>query len=257
VSRHQACGAARTRQGRDHPEQRRHEGVSPRPWVGQVCRGAGGRERSLPSRLRFFPSAMDRLCPLLHTIARATLQKRVRGLSDRSNPVYAWRYTPLDTLHTRVCPLWRPHTSCSFRFNQSLRGSQSSDRRMADVLRAGSLGERLAVRVATERLALLVGWGVRFGRRPRRTPRAFARARPSLVRARISARANSASSPRTVRMRRPCGVMVSAQASPRDVKPAPLAVMVANVLSRSRVLRARRSSRVTISTSPAASLAST
>ena len=45
-------------------------------------------------------------------------------------------------------------------------------------------------------------------------------------------------------------VVVSDQVSPRARNPAPLPVMVASVFSRSRVLRASRSSRVTISTSP-------
>jgi hypothetical protein len=59
----------------------------------------------------------------------------------------------------------------------------------------------------------------------------------------------------TVSMSRPCGVVVSAHASLRDRKPAFLRVMAARVFSWSRVERANRSSRVTISTSPAPSAA--
>ena len=73
----------------------------------------------------------------------------------------------------------------------------------------------------------------------------------------ISSRSNSASPPSTVSMSLPCGVVVSAQASPRDVNPAPFSVMEASVFNRSRVLRASRSSRVTISTSRPVSIIGT
>ena len=49
---------------------------------------------------------------------------------------------------------------------------------------------------------------------------------------------------------RPCAVVVSAHASPSDRKPAFFSVIAASVFNRSRVERARRSSRVTITTSP-------
>src|SRR6202040_717597 len=55
---------------------------------------------------------------------------------------------------------------------------------------------------------------------------------------------------------RPCDVVVSAHVSPRDLKPAFLAVIAASVFNRSRVDRARRSSLVTVSTSPASSTSS-
>jgi hypothetical protein len=85
---------------------------------------------------------------------------------------------------------------------------------------------------------------------------ATARARPSPVRALINSRSNSAKPPRTVSIRRPCAVVVSAQVSPRDRNPAFFPVIAARVLSRSRVDRARRSSLVTMSTSPASSWSS-
>jgi hypothetical protein len=49
-----------------------------------------------------------------------------------------------------------------------------------------------------------------LGFRPKRTPLAIARVRPSPVLARIKLRSNSASPPRTVSINRPCGVVVSA-----------------------------------------------
>ena len=92
-----------------------------------------------------------------------------------------------------------------------------------------------------------------MGGRPILTPRALARSRPSLVRARMRSRSNSARPPNTVNMSRPCDVVVSAQASLSERKPAFRSAMAASVFSRSLVERARRSSRVTISTSPAPS----
>jgi hypothetical protein len=63
---------------------------------------------------------------------------------------------------------------------------------------------------------------VSFGSLPSFTPFATARARPSLVRARIKSRSNSAKPPSTVSIKRPCAVVVSAHVSPSDRKPAPL-----------------------------------
>ena len=83
-----------------------------------------------------------------------------------------------------------------------------------------------------------------------RTPLALARSRPSPVRVRISSRSNSANPARTVSISRPCGEVVSAHESRRERKPAPLSPMAASVLRRSLVDRARRSRRVTSSTSP-------
>src|SRR5262245_38331067 len=54
------------------------------------------------------------------------------------------------------------------------------------------------------------------------TPRSLTTLRPSLVRARISSRSNSASPLSTMSMRRPRGLVVSAQLSLRLLKPAPL-----------------------------------
>src|SRR6476619_6537294 len=90
---------------------------------------------------------------------------------------------------------------------------------------------------------------VSFGFLPNRTQRALARTRPSVVRLRIRWRSNSASPPRTVSINRPCGVVVSAQGSPSDLKLAPASPIVARVLSKSLVERAKRSSFVTSTTS--------
>ena len=86
-------------------------------------------------------------------------------------------------------------------------------------------------------------------------PRAFARLLPSPVRARISARSNSAKPPSTVSMRRPCGVVVSAHVSLSERKPALAFATASSTLSKSRVDLASRSSRVTMSKSPASALA--
>jgi hypothetical protein len=64
----------------------------------------------------------------------------------------------------------------------------------------------------------------------------------------MRSRLNSARPPSTVSMSRPCGVDVSAHASPSERKPALRSVMTASVFKRTRVDPARRSSRVTIST---------
>ena len=92
--------------------------------------------------------------------------------------------------------------------------------------------------------------GVSLGLRPNLTPRAFALALPSPVRDIISERSNSEIPPNTVSMRRPCGVVVSAHVSDRLLNPAPAFAIVSSMFSRSRVLRARRSRRVTIKMSP-------
>ena len=82
------------------------------------------------------------------------------------------------------------------------------------------------------------------------TPRACARFLPSPVRARISSRSNSAKPPRTVSITRPCDVVVSAQASLRERKPAPALATTSSTFSKSRVDLASRSRRETITTSP-------
>src|SRR5580704_2230706 len=64
-------------------------------------------------------------------------------------------------------------------------------------------------------------WSVSLNGRPIFCPRATARARPSPVRVRIRSRSNSASPPRTVSIRRPCDVVVSAHVSPRDQNATP------------------------------------
>src|SRR6516162_10338201 len=76
-------------------------------------------------------------------------------------------------------------------------------------------------------------------------PSDIARARPSLVLCRIKLRSNSAIPDSTVGIRRPCALVVSAQGSPSDLKPAPSLPIRSMILSRSSVERASRSSLVT------------
>lgn len=66
----------------------------------------------------------------------------------------------------------------------------------------------------------------------------------------------SASPPNAVSMSRPCGIVVSAHVSARERKPACLPVITVSVFKRSRVVRASRSRRVTMNTSPASSWSS-
>src|SRR5262245_13993608 len=89
---------------------------------------------------------------------------------------------------------------------------------------------RGALRETLHGLAALMGWS--GGGRPKRTPCAFARARPAPVLARISSRSNSASPPSAVSISRPCGVVVSAQASPSDLKAAPAYPTASRMLAR-------------------------
>jgi hypothetical protein len=99
---------------------------------------------------------------------------------------------------------------------------------MADVVGPSNIRLRFARSKPLERFRTLVG---------------FARVLPSLVRARISERSNSASPPSTVSMSLPCGVVVSAHASANDL-PAPALATSSSTLSRSLVEHASRSSRV-------------
>ena len=61
------------------------------------------------------------------------------------------------------------------------------------------------------------------------------------MRARISSRSNSARPPNTVNISRPCGLVMSAQVSFSERKPAPRFVTASMTLSRSRVEQASRS----------------
>ena len=76
-----------------------------------------------------------------------------------------------------------------------------------DSITSGDVGLRLAISKALDGFSPLMG----FDGRPNLIPRAFAHCLPSVVRARISSRSNSARPPSTVSINRPCGVVVSAQ----------------------------------------------
>lgn len=119
-----------------------------------------------------------------------------------------------------------------------------------DVVRSCDVGLRLASLKTLKGFAPLVRVELR---RPSELDAASLSPLTTPVRALVSSRSNSANPPKTVSMSRPCGVVVSAQVSPIDRKPAPLSAIVARMLSRSRVERARRSRRATMTTSPVSS----
>ena len=113
-----------------------------------------------------------------------------------------------------------------------------------DIVACETLKDRATSACASPRASLWIAscrwWAVRALGRPNLTPLALARALPSLVRARISSRSNSAKPPRIVSINLPCGVVVSAQLSCSDLNPAPRLAMASRILNKSRVLRAKR-----------------
>jgi len=84
-------------------------------------------------------------------------------------------------------------------------------------------------------------------------PWALARLLPSAVRVRIRSRSTSGRPPRTASIKRPVLVPVSAHGSARNCALA--STMRLTMPNRSKVLRASRSMRVAVATSPGASLA--
>jgi hypothetical protein len=91
---------------------------------------------------------------------------------------------------------------------------------------------------------------VSFEGRPICCPRFCARLRPSAVRVRIRSRSTSAKPPRTAIIKRPVLVPVSAHGSTSDRNCAFASTICLTMANRSKVLRARRSMRVTVTTSP-------
>ena len=81
-------------------------------------------------------------------------------------------------------------------------------------------------------------------------PWALARLLPSAVRVRIRSRSTSAKPPSTASINRPVLVPVSAHGSVKDRNCAFASTMRLTIPNRSRVLRASRSMRVTVTTSP-------
>jgi hypothetical protein len=126
--------------------------------------------------------------------------------------------------------------------------AQTTDRRVAHVVGPSDIGQHLSCLTASDCFPALMARQLWLATED--NPLAFARSRPSPVRVRISSRSNSANPPNTVSIKRPCAVVVSAHVSLRDLNPAPFSAIVPSRLSRSRVDRARRSSRVTTNTSP-------
>jgi hypothetical protein len=94
---------------------------------------------------------------------------------------------------------------------------QPRNRAVADIVTARDVARSVARIAALDRLSLLVRRELRLAAE---LDAVGHRARPSLVRARISSRSNSARPPSTIVIERPCGV-VSAHVSPSDRKPAP------------------------------------
>jgi len=87
-------------------------------------------------------------------------------------------------------------------------------------------------------------------------PFGLARLRPSAVRVRIESRSTSARPPRTASIKRPVLVPVSAHGSARERNCALASTMRLTMPNRSKVLRARRSIRVTATTSQRSASAS-
>jgi hypothetical protein len=122
---------------------------------------------------------------------------------------------------------------------------------MADVVAPPDLGQRLASCPTHNGFLYLMGRELGLATEPH-PPRLCPLApfiRPSLDQ--LAFKLGKAA--RTVSISRPCGVVVSAQPSAIERKPAPFVPIASITLSRSRVERASRSSRVTSNTSPAAS----
>jgi hypothetical protein len=83
-------------------------------------------------------------------------------------------------------------------------------------------------------------------------PRFCARLRPSAVRVLIRSRSTSAKQPNTAIINRPVPVPVSAHGSASERNCALASTICLTMANRSKVLRARRSIRVTVTTSPGA-----
>jgi hypothetical protein len=104
---------------------------------------------------------------------------------------------------------------------------QSADGGWIDVEAPRDLGLRLACLQPRQCLSPLMQG--QLVRRADLTPIAFARRLPSPVRARISSRSNSAIPASMVISSLPCAVVVSAQVSASDLKPAPVADRIEDV----------------------------
>src|SRR5215207_871618 len=116
------------------------------------------------------------------------------------------------------------------------------------VVGAGDLSQGLANLSAGQRLPLLVGCQLRLAPEPHAPILGTLPTFPCPSADQLTLELGQATS--TVSIRRPCGVVVSAQVSFSERKPACLSATAARVLSRSRVERASRSRRVTRTTSP-------
>ena len=136
------------------------------------------------------------------------------------------------------------HLLCQFQSSVAASRSEPGNRAVVDVIGAGDLPDWFARFAPLDRLRLLVKgefrlaphlYAARLGPFP-----AFARACQDQVTLELGKPAENFS------ISRPCDVVVSAHASPKDRKPALRSAITASVFERSRVDRARRSSGVTI-----------
>jgi hypothetical protein len=124
------------------------------------------------------------------------------------------------------------------------------------VVAVGQFLQRRALRAPSGGLFLLGRCFSGMGGGPWPFPWALARLLPSAVRVRIRSRSTSAKPPSTAGIKRPVLVPVSAHGSAEDRNCALASTMRLTMPNRSKVLRARRSIRVTVTTSPGASLPS-
>jgi len=124
----------------------------------------------------------------------------------------------------------------------------------ADVVAPGKFVQRSTLRAVCGGLLLL--GRTECGGRPIRCPWALARLLPSAVRVRIRSRSTSASPPKTAIIKLPVLVPVSAHGSAGERNCASASTICLTIPNRSKVLRASRSSRVTVTTSPGARLSS-
>ena len=232
-------------------------------FLGMQCRGGSKK----PIR-KFLICLIEWFCPSV--VARATKRLSRKGSFGRSGlvsasssllpsprmtkgccsgiqlrPIPSNQVAPLVLMLVTVRKI-HANPALSARLGYSC--CQPRNRAVVDVVAPGDLPHGLAFSCGAKTSSC---WcGVSFGLRPNFTPRALARARPSPVRARIRSRSNSASPDSTVTISRPCDVVVSAHVSPRIGTRPSCRSWSASVFNRSRVDRASRSSRVTISTSP-------
>lgn len=125
--------------------------------------------------------------------------------------------------------------------------AQATDCRVTDVIGPSDVRKHLPGLTACNRFSSLMAGQLRL---PTKDYPSGLRALAPLTRPRSNQLAlELGEPPKTVSIKRPCAVVVSAQVSLSDLKPAPFSAIVPSRFRRSRVDRAKRSSRVTTNTS--------